>query len=110
MWYDGTQILTEKRVNHLRDLIFFILVIEMAIVVYYSFRARRQRDGIKRGIYFARMNIMIGVLFLTLAFTQLFFSPYNFLLIAFAIGVLLIGLYNLYVGIRNHGMFTRMLK
>lgn len=91
-------------------IVYSLIILQLIITVYYSFRARRQADPLKRGLYFARMNIMIGVLFITLSLAQLFGTPYNFLLIGFAILVLLVGLYNLFVGIRNHGVYTRMLN
>ncbi len=91
-------------------IVFVLLLVELACTVFFSITARRQQDPVKRGVYFARMNIMIGVLFLTLSTAQLFLSPYSSWRVAFAILVLLIGLYNLFVGIRNHGMYTRMMK
>jgi ABC-type transport system involved in multi-copper enzyme maturation permease subunit len=90
--------------------IYFVMVIQLAFTVYFSFRARRNNDPIVRGLYFAKMNITIGLLFLTLAIVQLFTAPFKNLLVGFAIFVLLIGLYNLFVGLRNHSTFSRLLS
>jgi hypothetical protein len=92
------------------SIIYYLLLIELAVTVYYSIRGRRSRDILQRAIFFARMNIMIGVLFLTMSFAQLFTTSYNQWLIMFAIVVMIIGLFNLFVGIRNHGIYTRLSK
>ncbi len=91
-------------------LVFTLLIVQLLLTVYFSFRARRAKDMTVRMIHFARMNIMIGVTFLTLSLAQLFLSPYSWWRVAFAIVVMLIGLYNLYVGIRNHGFYVRKQK
>lgn len=89
--------------------IYVLMIIQLGLTAYFSLRARRHRDPLKRGLNFARMNIMIGVLFLTLSLAQLFTAPFRNLFVAFAILVLLIGLYNLFVGIRNHITFSQMI-
>ncbi len=89
--------------------IYILMIIQLGLTTYFSLRARRHSDPLKRGINFARMNIMIGVLFMTLSLAQLFTAPFRNLFVAFAIFVLLIGLYNLFVGIRNHITFSQLL-
>ncbi len=91
-------------------IVFSLLIVQLLLTVYFSVRARTTLEPLRRGIFFARMNIMIGVTFLTLSLAQLFLSPYSWWRVSFAILVMLIGLYNLYVGIRNHGFYTRKQK
>ncbi len=88
-------------------LVYLLLVSLLAVTVWFSVRARRQTEGVLRQLLFARMNISIGLLFLVLSFAQMFLSPYSWWRVGFAIVVLLIGLYNLFVGLRNHGYYSR---
>lgn len=76
--------------------------------VFFSFKARRQSDMRLRGLYAARLNMSMGVMLL---FIALFFMlAYTGSTIKVIIGSLLlvIGLFNLFAGLRNHSVYNTM--
>jgi cytochrome c biogenesis protein CcdA len=87
---------------------FASIIIFLGFSIYYSFLSRRQRDPKKRGIYAARMNIFMGVMLIMIAITQLFFFHDSTFRRIFGIICVLMGLFNLFAGIRNHAYFARM--
>jgi multidrug transporter EmrE-like cation transporter len=92
----------------LQIVLFASIIIFLGFSIYYSFLSRRQKDPKKRGIYAARMNIFMGVMLIMIALTQLFFFHDSTFRRIFGIVCILMGLFNLFAGIRNHGHFERM--
>ncbi len=88
--------------------LFSIIFILLLTSVYFSFLNRREQDPRKRGIYAARMNISMGVMLIAIAITQLFFFSDSVFRRIFGTVCLLLGLFNLFAGIRNHGFYQRM--
>jgi len=75
--------------------------------VYYSFKYRRQTDPTLRGLFAARMNISMGIMLVVIAVSQLFFFNDSAIRRTFGTICLLLGLFNLFSGIRNHAAFQR---
>ncbi len=76
--------------------------------VFFSFRSRRATEPRVRGLNAARMNISMGALLLLAALVQIvLFEPDTVRIIVGAM-FLLLGLFNLFAGLRNHGRFSRM--
>lgn len=92
----------------LQFILFVSMVILLGLSVYHSFRSRREKDPKKRGIYAARMNICMGAMLIVFAITQLFFFHDSTFRRMFGIICVLLGLFNLFAGIRNHGIYDRM--
>jgi hypothetical protein len=88
--------------------LFVSIVILLGLSVYHSVLSRRQKDPKKRGIYAARMNIYMGAMLIMIAITQLFFFSESVFRRTFGIVCILLGFFNLFAGIRNHGYFQRM--
>jgi hypothetical protein len=84
-----------------------LIVITLLFTVYYSFRYRRERDARLRGLFAARMNIAMGLMLCCIAVSQLFFLTDSVTRRIFGTVCLLLGLFNLFAGIRNHGIFNR---
>ncbi|UUZ93307.1 YtpI family protein [Paenibacillus sp. P25] len=84
-----------------------LIVITLLISVYYSYRYRRESDPKRRGLYASRMNIAMGVMLIFIAVTQLFFFTDSIVRRIFGTVCALLGLWNLFAGIRNHGYFSR---
>mgnify|MGYP001275815637 FL=1 len=82
-----------------------LIVVMLALSVYYSIRHRRQREPRLRGLFAARMNISMGIMLIAISVSQLFFFTDTALRRAFGTVCLLLGLFNLYAGIRNHRVF-----
>lgn len=85
--------------------LFTFIVIMLIVSAYYSIRYRRQRDPLLRGLYAARMNIGMGVMLIAIAITQLFFFTDSVIRRTFGIVCFLLGLFNLFAGLRNHKQF-----
>ncbi|MCZ8518354.1 MULTISPECIES: YtpI family protein [Paenibacillus] len=85
-----------------------LIVIALAFSVYYSFRYRREADPRLRGLYSSRMNIAMGIMLVILAVTQLFFLHDSVMRRIFGTVCLLLGVFNLFAGIRNHIHFSRL--
>lgn len=83
------------------------ILITLAFSVYYALRYRRQTNQVQRGIFAARMNICMGLMLILLSIAQLFFFNDTAIRRVIATIFLLIGLFNLYSGIRNHSEFQR---
>ncbi len=90
--------------------LFSLICILLGLSVYFSFRARREKEAAKRGLYSARMNICMGLMLVLIAITQIFFFSESSFRRIFGTVLVLLGLFNLFAGIRNHGHFDRMLR
>ncbi|WP_028548095.1 YtpI family protein [Paenibacillus sp. UNC451MF] len=84
-----------------------LIVITLIISVFYSFRSRRSQDPKLRGIYASRMNIAMGLMLIVIAISQLFFFTDSNTRRVFGIICFLLGMFNLFAGLRNHSHFSR---
>jgi ABC-type sugar transport system permease subunit len=91
-------------------ILFSFIVLTVAVSVGFSIRTRREKDAVKRGVYNARLNISMGIMLIAIAVSQLFFFNDSNIRRIFGTVCLLLGLFNLFAGIRNHGAYTRMLE
>jgi Zn-dependent protease len=92
----------------LQFILFASIVVLLGFAVYYSFRSRREKDPKNRGIYAARMNMFMGIMLIMIAITQLFFFTDSSFRRIFGVVCVLLGLFNLFAGIRNYSYFQRM--
>lgn len=90
--------------------LFSLICILLALSLYFSFRSRRETDPARRGLFSARMNICMGLMLVLIAITQIFFFSESSFRRIFGTVLVLLGLFNLFAGIRNHGHFDRMLR
>ncbi|UKS24341.1 YtpI family protein [Paenibacillus sp. HWE-109] len=88
--------------------LFILICLMLALSVYFSFRSRREQDVTKRGLYSARMNICMGLMLILIAVTQIFFFSESSFRRIFGTVLVLLGVFNVFAGIRNHGHFDRM--
>jgi len=75
--------------------------------VVFSYRSRRSRDPNERGLYGARMNICIGLTLIFLALIQMVLFSGSTLRVIVGAVFLVLGLFNLFAGLRNHAFFTK---
>jgi cell division protein FtsW (lipid II flippase) len=98
-------------IMHAIQLTLFILIcLFLGLTLFYSIRSRRESDAAKRGLYTARMNICMGLMLVLIAITQIFFFSESSFRRIFGTVLVLIGVFNVFVGIRNHGHFDRLLR
>ncbi|MFD2613490.1 YtpI family protein [Paenibacillus gansuensis] len=89
---------------------FFLLLIIISAVfsVFNSFKSRRQTDPSLKGLYAARTNISMGALLIVISIMQLFLFQGSSLRVIIGVLFLLMGVFNLFAGIRNHSYFSKM--
>ncbi|HEX7055714.1 MAG TPA: YtpI family protein [Bacilli bacterium] len=90
--------------------IYAVLLLLLGLSVYFSFKYRRQNDTALRGVYNAKMNICLGALLVLLAFIQLFAFALSYVRLGVGVVFFLLGLFNLFSGIRNHMFFSKRLR
>lgn len=91
----------------LRITFYLIIGIALGFSIYYSFMHRRQSDPVRRSLFASKMNISLGVMLVSLSVIQFFwFTPSNTRIF---IGLLffLLGLFNLFSGMRNLAYFSK---
>lgn len=76
--------------------------------IYYSFKSRKETHPRKRGLFTARTNMFMGGMLIFIALIQLFLYSGSSLRMLFGVIFILLGLFNLVAGIRNHSYFGRM--
>jgi glucan phosphoethanolaminetransferase (alkaline phosphatase superfamily) len=94
----------------LQLILFLLIALAVAVSIAYSIRFRREIEPIRKGIYNARLNISMGIMLIFIALSQLFFFNDSNLRRIFGTVCLLMGLFNLFAGIRNHGAYQRLLN
>ncbi|QHT60118.1 hypothetical protein GXP70_09305 [Paenibacillus lycopersici] len=76
--------------------------------VYFSYNARRTSDVRRRGMLSARLNMCMGVMLVFIAlFMMLAFSGSTVKVIISAL-IIVIGLFNLFAGLRNNSIYRSM--
>jgi hypothetical protein len=96
--------------SYIQGFFALLIIVFAALSVFYSIRYRRQTDERKRGLYSARLNISMGFMLIIIAITQLFFFTDSNTRRIFGTTCLLIGLFNLFVGLRNHSSYSKVNK
>lgn len=76
--------------------------------VLFSVRYRRQLSRKARGLDAAKMNMCMGAMLTSVSIIQLFLFTGS--TVRFVVGtvMLLLGLFNLFAGIRNYGLYNRL--
>lgn len=93
---------------YLQLAIYIIAILAVGLSIFYSIKARRAAVGKLRGLYNARLNIAMGVMLVCLGFVQLFLFEFDsWIRIGVGVVFLLIGLFNMFAGFRNHAYFNR---
>ncbi|HEY8529185.1 MAG TPA: YtpI family protein [Paenibacillaceae bacterium] len=84
-----------------------LVAVLSALTVRYSFKSRRAGDPRLRGLYGARMNISMGSMVIGIAcLYMLLFSGSTLKVIVGAV-LILLGLFNIFAGLRNHAVYSR---
>lgn len=84
------------------------IVITLALSVIFSFKARRASGQRSRGLHASRMNMSMGIMLVFIAGVQLLLSAQSTLRIIIGALFLVIGLFNLFAGLRNHSVYRTM--
>lgn len=84
------------------------IVISLAMSVMFSLKSRRGTDPKIRGVNAARMNISMGAMLMFIAMVQLFLSNESTVRIVIGALFLVIGVFNLFAGLRNLSFYRTM--
>ena len=91
----------------LQSALYLVFLVALILSAYYSVRYRRQATEKLRGLYAAKMNISMGVMLMAISAIQLFLFSGFYLRIIFGSVCLLLGLFNLFSGLRSHMHYSR---
>ncbi|MFX3635056.1 MAG: YtpI family protein [Candidatus Pristimantibacillus sp.] len=84
------------------------IIITLALTVLFSYKSRRSSDQRLRGLNASRMNISMGVMLIFIAGVQLFLSNESTARIIIGTLFLVLGLFNLFAGLRNQSHYRTM--
>lgn len=82
------------------------ILISLVLSAVFSFKSRRSSDARTRSLFSARMNISMGVMLLFIALVQLFLSGESTLRIVIGAIFLVIGVFNLFAGLRSLSLYS----
>jgi Zn-dependent protease len=93
----------------INSIIIFGFILALGFTLYYSVKFRRERQSDLRGLLQAKQNISMGILLVLLAAYPLFVTSGT---VGVIVGLLflLMGLFNLFAGIRNRSTYQARLK
>ncbi|WP_135557756.1 YtpI family protein [Paenibacillus cymbidii] len=83
------------------------ILVSLLFTVVYSFRYRRRTDPRERGLYAARMNMWMGGMLIVMAIAQFSLFDMNSTRLVLGAVFLLLGLFNLFAGMRNHKLYEQ---
>lgn len=81
------------------------IFISLVFSAVFSFKSRRASDAGTRAIFTARMNVSMGIMLLFIALVQLFLSGESTLRIVIGAIFLILGVFNLFAGLRNLSLY-----
>jgi len=79
-----------------------------ALSVAFSILHRRARSHARKGLLQARMNICMGLMLVGIAAIQILLFDTSTVRVIVGTVFLLLGLFNLFAGLRNHAYFARL--
>lgn len=90
-----------------QSILYFIAVLFLIGSIYFSFKRRRGTSQMEQGLAASKMNICMGLMLVTLGIMQLFITIQTW--VNFTVGIVfaLLGLFNLFAGIRNHSIYRK---
>lgn len=92
----------------LQYFLYAAVVITSLMSFYYSSRRRRANSVKKGGIFAARMNISMGLMLIFIALIQIVMFDNSTVRVIVGSLFLLIGVFNLFAGLRNHSVYSRL--
>ncbi|UHA76144.1 YtpI family protein [Paenibacillus sp. 481] len=87
-----------------------LICLTSGLSVFYSIRSRRSSHAGYRGLYAARTNICMGFMLVFIALIQMFMFEGSTVRVIVGAVLLVLGAFNLFAGLRNHGHFQRHLS
>ncbi|WP_246042381.1 YtpI family protein [Cohnella pontilimi] len=85
-----------------------LIVVTSVLSAVFSYRARRSADPVLRGLNTARMNICMGLMLVFISLIQMIVFTGSTLRVVIGAIFQVLGLFNLFAGMRNQSHFNRM--
>jgi uncharacterized membrane protein HdeD (DUF308 family) len=82
------------------------ILVSLVFSAVFSFKSRRAADPRTRAVHSAKMNISMGSMLLFIALVQLFLSGESTLRIVIGAIFLVLGVFNLFAGLRNLSLYS----
>ena len=92
----------------IKYLLFILLVVFMISAAYFSTSSRRASDPYVKGQKRSIMNVMMGAMLVDLALMAMFIFQGSTLGIIVEAAFILIGLFNIFSGLRSKGYYSRL--
>ncbi|OXM15281.1 YtpI family protein [Paenibacillus herberti] len=86
------------------------IIISSIMSVVSSFRSRRSKDTNQRALYSAKMNIWMGIMLILIALIQMFMYTGSTIRVIVGAVFMLLGLFNIFAGIRNHSVIRTVIE
>ena len=84
-----------------------VIFISALFTIYFSVKSRQVKDPLKKGIQGGKLNISMGIMLIFISFVQLFLSNESTLRIVLGAVFLVLGIFNLFAGMRNLSYYQR---
>jgi len=81
------------------------IFISLLFSIFYSVRSRQMKEPVKKGIIGGKLNISMGAMLVFISAVQLLNSNESTLRIILGAIFLLLGLFNLFAGLRNYSFY-----
>ena len=85
-----------------------VVAVLSVLSVYYSFKSRRAGEPGLRGLYVARSNISTGSMAIVIACLYMLLFSNSTLKVIVVAALILLGLFHIFTGLRNHAIYSRM--
>lgn len=87
--------------------LYITAILAIGFWIYFSIKAKKAKDEKVRGTYIARTNISMGLMLMSMGSVQLLlFGSESWIRVIIGFVFLLLGLFNLFAGIRNHSFYS----
>jgi len=87
-------------------ILFIGIIVTSVLSVVNSIKSRRAAAAYDRGIYTAQMNIYMGIMLVLIALIQMLMYNGSTMLVIVGAVFLVLGLFNLFAGIRNRSFYV----
>lgn len=87
-----------------------LVVASTCLSVYFSYKSRKTADVKLRGLYAARLNINMGLMLVFISILLLVMFSGSSVRVVVSALFFLLGLFNLFVGMKNHSHYNRLLR
>ncbi|MCA1291695.1 YtpI family protein [Paenibacillus sp. alder61] len=94
-------------IEALTYILYACLIVSSVCSIFFSIKSRRSLDARIRGIAQAKSNISMGTMLIMLALIQMLIFSGSTVRVVVGALFMVLGAFNIFAGIRNHGIFSR---